>query len=146
MTFFSGYCITLNKSVLSLFRRIHNVYFRKFDYGTGLFDPAILVRCKKRNYVQYEYERTNRIFRSREELLEYEEALAAEAKMASGRDAYTTGTTDRAQTLLGEVYPWVQRKYAEQLEKTFREDSLERFETGRWCSSCREQIVHLRST
>ena len=141
-----GYCIILNKSVLSLFRRIHNVYFRNFDYDTGLFEPAILVRYKKRNYVQYEHERTKSIFRSREELLEYEEALAAEAKMASGRDAYTTGTTDRAQTLFGEVYPWVREKYAEQLEKPSREDSLERFETGRWCSSCGVQIVHLRFT
>ena len=141
-----GYYIVLNKSVVSLFRRIHVVYFRTSVYDPQLFVPAILVRCKKRNYVQYEHQRTKSIFHSREELLEYEKALAAEAKMASARNAHTTGTTDRAQTLFGEVYPWVRKKYAEQLEKTFREGSLKRFETGRWCSSCGVQIVHLRFT
>ena len=123
---------------MSLFRRIHNIYFRDFDYDTGLFDPVILVRCKERNYVQYDHERTKSIFRSREELLEYEEALAAEAKMELARDAYTTGITkgsDTAQQLFEEVYTWVHIKYAEQLRKVnvkrFRKDSLKRFETGR---------------
>ena len=148
-----GYCIILNESVLSLFRRIHVVYFRSSVYEPQLFVPAILVRCKKRNYVQYEYQRTEGIFHIREELLEYEEALAAEAKMELARDAYTTGITkgsDTAQKLFEEVYPWVHARYAEQLEKfnvkRARKDSLERFETGRWSSSWGLQVVHLCST
>ena len=133
-----GYCVILNGSVLSLFRRIHVIYFRSSVYDPQLFVPAILVRCKKRNYVQYEHKRTEGIFRCREELLEYEEALAAEAKMELAREAYTTGPTkgsDTAQKLFEEVYTWVHAKYAEQLEKVnvmwARKDSLERFETGR---------------
>ena len=153
LTMTPGYCIILNESVLSLFRRIHIVYFRTSVYDPQLFVPAILVRCKKRNYVQYEYQRTEGIFRIREELLEYEEALAAEAKMELARDAYTTGITkgsDTAQKLFEEVYTWVHTKYAEQIEKVnvkrARKDSLERFETGRWSPSYGVQIVHLRST
>ena len=149
----SGYCIILNESVVSLFRRIHVVYFRASVYDPQLFVPAILVRCKKRNYVQYEHQRTEGIFSFREELLEYEEALAAEAKMELARDAYTTGIakgSDTAQQLFEEVYTWVHIKYAEQLRKVnvkrFRKDSLERFETGRWRSSCGVQIVQLRFT
>lgn len=152
LTITPGYCIILNESVLSLFRRIHVVYFRTSVYDPQLFVPAILVRCKKRNYVQYEYQRTEGIFRIREELLEYEEALAAEAKMELARDAYTTGITKgsgTAQKLFEEVYSWVHTKYAEQLEKfnvnMARKDSLERFETGRWSSSREVQIVHLCS-
>jgi Fanconi-associated nuclease 1 len=136
-----GYCIILNESVLSLFRRIHVVYFRTSVYDPQLFVPAILVRCKKRNYMQYEHHRTEGIFCFREELLEYEEALSAEAKMELARDAYTTGITKgsgTAQKLFEEVYTWVHMKYAEQVEKVnvkrFRKDSLERFETGRWSS------------
>ena len=148
-----GYCIILNESVLSLFRRIHIVYFRTSVYDPQLFVPAILVRCKKRNYVQYEHQRTEGIFRIREELLEYEEALAAEAKMELARDAYTTGITkgsDTAQKLFEGVYTWVHTKYSEQIEKVnvkeARKDSLERFETGRWSSSCGVPVVHLCST
>ena len=93
--------------------------------------------------MQYEHHRTEGIFRFREDLLEYEEALAAEAKMELARDAYSTGTTkgaDTVQKLFEEIYTWVHVKYAEQLEKVnvkgVRKDSLERFETGRWSSSC----------
>ena len=103
--------------------------------------------------MQYEHQRTEGIFCCREELLEYEEALAAEANMELARDAYTTGTTkgsDTAQEPFEEVYAWVHTKYAEQLEKVnaerARKDSLERFETGRWSSSCEVQMGHLRST
>jgi len=73
--------------------------------------------------------------------------------MELARDAYSIGTTkgsDTVQKLFEEIYAWVHMKYAEQLEKAsvkeFRKDSLERFETGRWCSSCGGvQVVHLRS-
>ncbi len=153
LTMTPGYSIILNESVLSLFRRIHVVYFRASVYDPQLFVPAILVRCKKRNYVQYEHQRTEGIFRIREELIEYEEALAAEAKMELAREAYTTGITkgsDTARKLFEEVYTWVHTKYAEQLEKfnvkRARKDSLERFETGRWSSSGGVQMVNLRST
>jgi hypothetical protein len=70
--------------------------------------------------------------------LDYEECLAAEARMELVREAYTTGITkgsDTARKLFEEVYTWVRTKYAKQLEKVnvsgFRKDSLERFETGR---------------
>jgi len=148
-----GYCIILNESISSLFRRIHVVYFRSSVYDPQLFVPAILVRCKKRNYMQYEHQRTEGIFRCRQDLLDYEEALAAEAKMELAREAYTTGLTKGSaavQKLFEEVYTWVHAKYMEQLEKfnveMSRKDSLERFETGRWSSSFKIQIVHLRPT
>jgi len=87
--------------------------------------------------VQYDHQRTEGIFNCREELFEYEEALAAEARMELAREAYTSGVTkgsDTAQKLFEEVYTWVHMKYAKQLEKVnvnrSRKDSLERFETG----------------
>ena len=108
------------------------------------------MRCKKRNYVQYEHQRTEGIFRCREQLLDYEEALAAEAKMELARDAYIAHGSDTAQTLFEEVYTWVHARYAEEVDKVdmkrSRKDSLERFETGWWSSSFEVQNIHLCST
>jgi hypothetical protein len=66
--------------------------------------------------------------------------------MEVAREAYTTGPTkgnDTAQKLFVEVYTWVRAKYAEQQEKfnvkMSRKDTLERFETGEWSSSCEAQ-------
>jgi hypothetical protein len=87
--------------------------------------------------VQYQYQRTKGIFPCRKDLLEYEEALVAEAKMELAREAYLCGMvrgSDGSQKLFDDVYCWVHEKYAEQLENIdvtrSRKDSLERFETG----------------
>ncbi|KAI0707651.1 VRR-NUC domain-containing protein [Earliella scabrosa] len=74
-------CIRLNAHVVALFRRVDLVYFRRTQYAVNLITPAILARAKKRTYASYLYIRTPNIWRSREELIAYEEALALEAEV-----------------------------------------------------------------
>ncbi|KAI0647353.1 VRR-NUC domain-containing protein [Trametes meyenii] len=76
-----GKCIRLNADVVALFRRANLVYFRSTQYTPELLTPALLSRSKKRVYAAYPYARTTDIWRSRAELLAYEEALRIEAEV-----------------------------------------------------------------
>lgn len=48
----------------------------------------MLVRCRKRHYSSYVYERTPTIFQSRDNYLAYEKALELDAEIAALGDAY----------------------------------------------------------
>ena len=71
-----GKCVRVNYDFFRLVRRLHVIYFRSSDHPTGtLLLPAILTRFKKRTYADYTPKRNKCIWSSREELLEYEQAL-----------------------------------------------------------------------
>ncbi|KAI0672928.1 hypothetical protein C8Q78DRAFT_1122510 [Trametes maxima] len=76
-----GKCIRLNADVVTLFRRANLVYFRSTQYTPELLTPALLSRAKKRAYATYPYARTADIWRSRAELLAYEDPLRVEAEV-----------------------------------------------------------------
>ncbi|CDO73570.1 hypothetical protein BN946_scf185014.g40 [Trametes cinnabarina] len=82
-------CIRLNADVVALFRRANLVYFRSTQHTSELLTPALLARAKKRAYPTYPYARTPDIWRTRAELLAYEDALAVEAEV----DALLENTT-----------------------------------------------------
>ncbi|OSD08560.1 hypothetical protein PYCCODRAFT_1429618 [Trametes coccinea BRFM310] len=82
-------CIRLNADVVALFRRANLVYFRSTQHTSELLTPALLARAKKRAYPTYPYARTHDIWRTRAELLAYEDALAVEAEV----DALLENTT-----------------------------------------------------
>ena len=54
------------------------IYHREKEYTTSLMVPLLLTLFKKRNYPPYEHTRHSNIWTSREDLLEYEQALEAE--------------------------------------------------------------------
>ncbi|KAI9057954.1 hypothetical protein FKP32DRAFT_1743401 [Trametes sanguinea] len=105
-------CIRLNADVVSLFRRANLVYFRSTQHTSELLTPALLARAKKRAYPTYPYARTHDIWRSRAELLAYEDALAVEAEVdallenttsawGAGRDRSTASRTPGLGTGMG---------------------------------------------
>ncbi|OBZ69278.1 hypothetical protein A0H81_10732 [Grifola frondosa] len=73
-----GTCIRVNSEVFKLFRRVHLVYFRSTQQVSTLLTPCILTRAHKRSYASYLFARTANIWSSRDELLEYEEAIDLE--------------------------------------------------------------------
>ncbi|KAI8989721.1 VRR-NUC domain-containing protein [Trametes punicea] len=84
-------CIRLNSDVVALFRRANLVFFRSTQHTPELLTPALLARAKKRAYAAYLYARTPDIWRSRAELLAYEDALATEAEVDALLE-FTSGT------------------------------------------------------
>ncbi|KAI0086435.1 VRR-NUC domain-containing protein [Irpex rosettiformis] len=76
-----GACIRLNPETVKLFRRVNVVYFRSTLYSPTLLTDAILARCKKRNFEPVLYERSARLWESRDALLQYEAALEWEAQI-----------------------------------------------------------------
>ncbi|KAI0822847.1 VRR-NUC domain-containing protein [Trametes gibbosa] len=76
-----GKCIRLNADVVSLFRRANLVYFRSTQFTPELLTPALLARARKWAFAEYDYKRTPDIWRTRAELLAYEDALRTEAEV-----------------------------------------------------------------
>ena len=68
---------------------------------TELFLPAILSRAKKRNYADYVYERTTRIFASRQALIDYEAALKIEAEVDELMNGGSTWPTSKRSSAQG---------------------------------------------
>ncbi|KDR73715.1 hypothetical protein GALMADRAFT_251523 [Galerina marginata CBS 339.88] len=73
-----GKCIRVNFDFFRLVRRLHIICYRETEHPTALLLPALLTVFKKRDYTRYEYVRSDSIWSSREELLDYEAALELE--------------------------------------------------------------------
>ncbi|KAF9532855.1 VRR-NUC domain-containing protein [Crepidotus variabilis] len=74
-----GSCVRVNHDLYKLARRLHLICFRSTEHPTDLLQPALLSIFKKWNYPQYISKRTPDVWISREELLEYEQALELNA-------------------------------------------------------------------
>ncbi|KAH9484539.1 Fanconi-associated nuclease 1-like protein [Psilocybe cubensis] len=70
-----GKCVRVKHEFYRLVRRLHIICYRETEHPTALLLPALLTRFKKRDYTGYQYARSNNIWSSRDELLEYERAL-----------------------------------------------------------------------
>lgn len=94
----TGICVRLSDFAVNFFRRLNDVYYRKYVYDncifctnihciqssmytTTLMTPAILSSAKKRTYVAYDYRRTPNIWSTREDLIAFEEAIKLEADL-----------------------------------------------------------------
>ncbi|KAI8384136.1 hypothetical protein BD560DRAFT_431379 [Blakeslea trispora] len=74
-----GPCIKVNRKLFDLFQRLQLVYYRINSLmETNTMATSILARTSKRNYPTYEASRTNSIWNSRDDLLQYEQALEVE--------------------------------------------------------------------
>lgn len=94
-------CIRLNADVVALFRRANLVYFRSTQHTPELLTPAVLARAKKWKFAEYVYARTPDIWRTRAELLAYEDALAVEAEVDDLLDnVYGPGARGRARSTM----------------------------------------------
>jgi len=71
-----GKCIRVNYDFWLLVRRLHIICYRETELPTSLLLPALLTRFKKRYYTSYSHVRSNCIWHSREDYLQYEKALA----------------------------------------------------------------------
>ena len=76
-----GKCVKVNGDFYRLVRRLHLVWFRCTEQPTSLLLPALLTSFRKRTYPQYRHKRDKSIWPTREDLLNYEEALELEAKL-----------------------------------------------------------------
>ncbi|KAF7986651.1 hypothetical protein HWV62_26482 [Athelia sp. TMB] len=76
-------CIRVRKEMYSIFHRINLIYFRSTIHAPSLLTPAILSKSNKRYYALYESKRTPDIWATRQDLLDYEEALRLEADIVA---------------------------------------------------------------
>jgi len=77
----SGPCVKINPNLYWLVGRLHIIAYRGTEKPTKFCLPALLAGFKKWNFPEYRYERTGSIWPTREDLLEYEEALYLDAEM-----------------------------------------------------------------
>ncbi|KAI8357877.1 VRR-NUC domain-containing protein [Choanephora cucurbitarum] len=74
-----GPCIKVDTELHDLFQRLQLVYYRINSLlDTNKMATSILARTSKRNYPKYEASRSNCIWSSRDDLLQYEQALVIE--------------------------------------------------------------------
>ncbi|KAG0205744.1 hypothetical protein BGX28_002711 [Mortierella sp. GBA30] len=92
----SGPCVKIYPNVMNVFERLHLVFYRTREYSErpALLE-AVLAKIGQRTFPEYEITRTNTVFKNRDELLKYEEAIKLhfelsemiESAMGPGRDA-----------------------------------------------------------
>ncbi|KAI6166832.1 hypothetical protein EDD17DRAFT_1752182 [Pisolithus thermaeus] len=74
-------CVRVHSTFYGLVQRANLVFFRLSQYSPDLLVTALLPRFKKRAYSGYECARSKDIWKTREALLEYEEALILEGRV-----------------------------------------------------------------
>ncbi|GLB34607.1 putative VRR_NUC [Lyophyllum shimeji] len=74
-----GKTYRVNFDLYCLIARINVIYDRCTEYPKSLLVPSLLTSFKKRTYPQYNYTRDSTIWETREEFLDYFEALKLEA-------------------------------------------------------------------
>ncbi|KAG0339586.1 hypothetical protein BG004_006758 [Podila humilis] len=72
----SGPCVKIYPNIIRVFERLHLVFYRTKEYSEKpALIEAILAKIGQRTFPTYEITRTNNVFRNRDELLKYEEAI-----------------------------------------------------------------------
>ncbi|KAF8077614.1 VRR-NUC domain-containing protein [Lyophyllum atratum] len=77
-----GKSVRVNVDLYWLMARVNVIYDRCTEYPKSLLVPSLLTSFKKRTYPEYNYERDITIWETREELMDYFEALRVEAAIA----------------------------------------------------------------
>ncbi|KAF9431030.1 hypothetical protein BGZ94_000029 [Podila epigama] len=92
----AGSCVKIYPNVIRVFERLHLVFYRTKEYTEKpALIEAILAKIGQRTFPTYEITRTNTVFKNRDELLQYEEAMKIhyelsnliDSAMGPGRDA-----------------------------------------------------------
>ncbi|KAJ3554977.1 hypothetical protein NP233_g12311 [Leucocoprinus birnbaumii] len=95
-----GPCVKINPNLYWLVGRLHIIAYRGTEKPTKLCLPALLAGFKKWNFPEYRYERTGSIWPTRQELLEYEEALYLDVEMENPPEDASTTANSTAETRL----------------------------------------------
>jgi len=96
-----GPCVKINPNLYWLVGRLHIIAYRGTEKPTRFCLPALLAGFKKWDFPEYRYERTAYIWPTREDLLEYEEALYLDVEMedlASEKGFRTPATPEKGAT------------------------------------------------
>ncbi|KAF9940048.1 hypothetical protein BGZ67_008368 [Mortierella alpina] len=92
----AGASVKIYPNIMKVFERLHLVFYRSREYSERpTLLEAILAKIGQRTFPTYEITRTRTVFRSRDELLKYEEAIKLqfelskmiESAMGPGREA-----------------------------------------------------------
>ncbi|KAG0347932.1 hypothetical protein BG005_011803 [Podila minutissima] len=92
----SGPCVKIYPNIIRVFERLHLVFYRTKEYSEKpALIEAILAKIGQRTFPTYDITRTNTVFRNRDELLKYEEAIKLhfelsnliDSAMGAGKDA-----------------------------------------------------------
>ncbi|KAF5358415.1 hypothetical protein D9756_001293 [Leucocoprinus leucothites] len=95
-----GPCVKINPNLYWLVGRLHIIAYRGIEKPTKLCLPALLAGFKKWNFPEYKYERTGSIWPTREDLLEYEEALYLDVEMENPPEDGSNSTGPAPETRL----------------------------------------------
>jgi fanconi-associated nuclease 1 len=76
---YSGRSVRINTELYWLVVRLNVIYERSIEYPKSFLVPSLLTSFKKRTYPQYSYNRDPTIWATRQDLLDYVEALRLEA-------------------------------------------------------------------
>ncbi|KAK9680338.1 hypothetical protein K7432_015971, partial [Basidiobolus ranarum] len=74
----TGGMVRISPEIAETFARIHLVYYRKISFDEKAMVSTILAKIGRRNFPKYKVDRSVSVFKSREQLLEYEQSLRLE--------------------------------------------------------------------
>lgn len=95
-----GPCIRLHPTAVTLFNRVHLVFYRSTEYTEDSLKTLILARASKRNFPSYIVSRTANIFASHEVLVEFEESIKLQAQVDGILEGNGVPTKDGLQQVL----------------------------------------------
>ena len=103
-----GPCIRLSSAILTLFERVHLVFYRSTEWTEKSLTTIILARISRRNFPEYIVSRSTNIFPSRSALLEFEASIRTQFRIDSILEMNGTVTKDglkKIKDIFEEVYP-----------------------------------------
>jgi len=105
----TGPLIRLLPAPVTLFHRLHTVFFRSTNYDEKSLATLILAKISRRNFPVYVVQRTSNVFHSREQLLEYERAIVykkeADDILEGVSGIPTQQGLERVKQIFEEAYP-----------------------------------------
>ena len=105
----TGPLIRLLPGPVALFHRLHTVFFRSTNYDEKSLATLILAKISRRNFPDYIVQRTSNIFHSRDELLEYEDAIVRKKEVDDILEGMSSVPTQeglqRVKDVFEDVYP-----------------------------------------
>jgi len=104
----TGPCIRLSLPTLKLFERVHLVFYRSTEWTDKSLTTIILARISRRNFPDYVVSRSQNIFPTRADLLEFEASLRTQFRVDNILELNGNPSKHGLDTVLAifeEVYP-----------------------------------------
>ncbi|ORY06734.1 hypothetical protein K493DRAFT_295873 [Basidiobolus meristosporus CBS 931.73] len=103
----TGGLVRIPADITEVFARIHLVYYRKTSFDEKAMVSTILAKIGRRNFPQYEVNRSYSVFKSRKQLLEYEQSLRLERTISELMHSKEQEDWKQALRLCETcIYPW----------------------------------------